>query len=123
MSKFCQKCCQNVKSLDPCPRCVKLRRQYKSQYKLTEHNVDIYLERYYKLIQSQYKNDQIEYIQKITKTNDGISIERYITNNLRTRLACVLKGNKKYFHMCDILGCSTEKLRKHLEKQFQPGMT
>jgi hypothetical protein len=43
--------------------------------------------------------------------------------NLRNRLNKVLKGNRKSTGTLDLLGCSTEHLKLHLESKFQQGMS
>mgnify|MGYP001008338620 CR=1 FL=1 len=42
---------------------------------------------------------------------------------LRTRLWSALKNNQKSGHTLDLLGCSIDELKAHLEMQFEPGMT
>lgn len=46
-----------------------------------------------------------------------------ILNCLQTRITTALKGTRKSARTAELLGCSVEELRQHLEKQFQPGMT
>jgi hypothetical protein len=41
----------------------------------------------------------------------------------RRRLNKALKGELKVARTVDLLGCTTEQLRAHLEVQFRPGMT
>ena len=43
--------------------------------------------------------------------------------NLRNRLYYALKGQNKSASTLELLGCSIEHLREHLESQFQEGMT
>jgi hypothetical protein len=42
---------------------------------------------------------------------------------IRSAVCNALRGNIKYIHAIDLLGCSLEDLRRHIERQFQPGMT
>lgn len=42
---------------------------------------------------------------------------------LRSRTRSAIKGVVKSARTLELLGCSTEHLRNHLEAQFQPGMT
>lgn len=42
---------------------------------------------------------------------------------LRTRLWSALKNNQKSDHTLNLLGCSIDELKAHLEMQFEPGMT
>jgi hypothetical protein len=41
---------------------------------------------------------------------------------LRNRLFCAIKENRKSKHTIELLGCSVEQLKQHLEQQFKPGM-
>lgn len=43
--------------------------------------------------------------------------------NLHNRIYAAIKGNVKSKHTKELLGCSIEELKEHLEKQFKPGMT
>lgn len=42
---------------------------------------------------------------------------------LRTRLWCALKNNQKSARTLELLGCSLDELKVHLEQQFEPGMS
>ena len=42
---------------------------------------------------------------------------------LRSRLFQALRGKNKSAQTLELLGCSLDRLRVHLESQFQPGMT
>jgi len=46
-----------------------------------------------------------------------------LRKRLRSRVRLALKKNLKSDSMLNLLGCSISTLRKHLEKQFRPGMT
>ena len=46
-----------------------------------------------------------------------------ILGRLRSRLNHALKGKVKSDHTLDLLGCTVEELKQHLENQFQEGMT
>lgn len=43
--------------------------------------------------------------------------------NLRSRLYAALKRNKKGWHTADLLGCSIEELKAHIESKFTDGMS
>jgi len=45
-----------------------------------------------------------------------------IRRNLRTRIKCALDGKLKHSKTMELLGCSIESFRKHLEERFQPNM-
>jgi predicted PolB exonuclease-like 3'-5' exonuclease len=68
-----------------------------------------------------YNSYQRRYQAERKKTDP---IYKMITN-LRTRTYALVasKGFSKKSGFNKYLGCSTEKLKKHLEAQFQPGMT
>jgi 3-methyladenine DNA glycosylase AlkC len=57
---------------------------------------------------------------KRRKTNDP---NFKIICNIRTAMSSVIAGNRKTAHTEELLGCSIESLRNHLEGLFQPGMT
>lgn len=46
-----------------------------------------------------------------------------LAHNLRARLNSAIKNSNKAGSAVEELGCSIEFLKKHLESQFQPGMT
>ena len=46
-----------------------------------------------------------------------------LRKNLRTRIWKVLNENTKSAHTSELLGCSIEFLKKHLESLFKPGMS
>lgn len=50
-------------------------------------------------------------------------IDFKIAKLLRNRILRVLKGNIKSANSLNLLGCSVEELKAHLEMQFEPGMT
>lgn len=49
--------------------------------------------------------------------------EKKMIHNLRSRLVQALKGIAKSTTTLNLLGCSIEELRTHLEKQFSEGMS
>ncbi len=53
------------------------------------------------------------------KTDIGYRIKTY----LRTRIWKAVRGVSKHKPTMDLLGCSVEELKDHLERQFKPGMT
>lgn len=73
-----------------------------------------------------YENNK----EKVNKKNIQRQKIRYqedinyrLTCSLRSRLRDVLKGKNKSQKTMDILGCSKEELREHLEAQFTKGMS
>jgi hypothetical protein len=51
------------------------------------------------------------------------SLDFRILNALRVRLCDAINGRNKSAKTQDLLGCSIEDLKKHLEASFEPGMT
>jgi hypothetical protein len=45
-----------------------------------------------------------------------------IRKNIRDRMRLAMCGSSKSKHTIELLGCSVEELKKHLEKQFTEGM-
>jgi hypothetical protein len=60
-----------------------------------------------------------EYFKYNLKTNINFKLKHY----LRTRLNATLNGKNKSKRTLELLGCSIDFLRKHLESQFKLGMT
>lgn len=46
-----------------------------------------------------------------------------VCNLLRNRVRAAITNNQKSGHTLDLLGCSIDELKAHLEMQFEPGMT
>lgn len=46
-----------------------------------------------------------------------------LTQNLRTRIVKVLKGINKSASTMELVGCTIDEFKSHLQEQFQPGMT
>lgn len=48
-----------------------------------------------------------------------------IKRNLRSRIIKLLKSTnvKKMYHTFELIGCSPDEFKKHIEKQFTDGMT
>ena len=61
------------------------------------------------------------YLQKIVKNNPDLQIK----NTLRVRVISAVKKQqtKKANQTQELIGCTTDHLRQHLESQFKPGMT
>jgi hypothetical protein len=58
---------------------------------------------------------------KIKRKKNDVTFK--ILNRLRTRMLLVLKGQKKAGTSLNLLGCSPEELKSHLEAKFKEGMT
>jgi hypothetical protein len=73
------------------------------------------LKSYHKL---KYSEKNKEY-----KKNYSQRLEVRIKNSLRSRVKKTLKSNPKTTRTTEIVGCSIDELRNHIENQFQTGMT
>lgn len=49
--------------------------------------------------------------------------EYRLVENLRGRFLKAIRNNQKSGHTLELLGCTIEHLKQHLESQFEPGMT
>lgn len=46
-----------------------------------------------------------------------------MVRNMRRRISAVLRGKIKEKHSMELVGCTTDQLRAHIEKRFLPGMS
>jgi DNA gyrase/topoisomerase IV subunit A len=74
---------------------------------------------YQKTYRQEHKVELKEYIRNKMRTN----INFRILHCLRKRVWEVLKGYNKSAHTMELVGCSIEQLKNHLEKQFSKGMS
>lgn len=95
---------------------------YETTKAYRERNIE-----WYRSYNRQYYKENAEKI----KENSKKSLYRRIENDigfkilqrLRKRMYDAVKGTVKSARTIELIGCSTDKLRKHLEKQFTDGMT
>lgn len=88
------------------------RENHKKQMKQLTHNH--YLKHRKIIIKKQVEYDKNRY---------KVNINFRIATNLRRRIRLALKGNPKIETSMKLVGCSIEKLKEHLEKQFKSGMS
>lgn len=68
--------------------------------------------------------DKVKKMRRLWAEKPGVVQLNYrVSLNLRHRIWLALKGNGKSDSTINLLGCSIEQLRQHLEKQFRPGMS
>jgi hypothetical protein len=93
----------------------------KNKEKLLKQNHEYYIthKNEYKELREKNKSQLAKYQREFRLKN----INHKIAGNLRTRITKVLKGINKSGHTLDLLGCSIEFFRNHLEKQFTDRMT
>ena len=70
-----------------------------------------------------HKKEQREYKRKYEKRRRKEDSTYNLLSNLRSRICAVLKQNQKSAKTEKLIGCSVEKLKQHLQKQFKKGMT
>jgi hypothetical protein len=68
------------------------------------------------------KENRRPYFRVYEKKRRKTDIIWKIKKNLRHRVWAVLKGANKSAKTIELLGCSLEELKKHLEKKFEDGM-
>jgi hypothetical protein len=101
----------------------------KNTNKLRENNLKLYYKHHekYKLNARKYKQKNKNklreknriYANKKYKEN----IEYRLKKLIRGRISKALKRNSKFSSSLDLLGCSIDKLKNHLEQKFTEGMT
>jgi hypothetical protein len=105
-------------------------KQYKDNNKiiLTEYS-KIYLKEYRKSHKQEMKEYQKQYRLKHKKESNNWYKNylkdpiRKLISNYRSRIHIALKNNYKISHTLELLGCSLDVLKNHLEKQFKVGMS
>lgn len=101
----------------------KYNKEYHEQNKKIQNKKarDYYLNNKSKILkQKKSKNHIVAERRKFRYHNDENFKIRHL---LRTRFGCALKHNSKKSSVLQLLGCSIEQLKQHLEKQFTEGMS
>ena len=88
------------------------RRIYRQRPEIKERR-RVYVQR------SEFKEGQRTYMRDRYRTDPAFKLK----HNLRKRLRHALQGQAKSARTQELLGCTVEELRAHLEAQFKPGMT
>jgi hypothetical protein len=70
---------------------------------------------YIKLWNSENKDKVNKQKSEYNKIKRKIDANFHIIEITRTRLRCVLRGNKKHFHTVDLLGCSVQEYKHYLQ--------
>ena len=101
----------------------KYREEHKEERKIKK-------KQYYEEHKEEIKEQRKQYCEEHKKERNEYQKERYykdleykILCNLRSRIGVALKKLKKSATTMELVGCSIEELKLHLEKQFKPGMT
>jgi hypothetical protein len=76
------------------------------------------LQEYFKQHYQQNKNKINAYLRKRRRENKHVRMRE----NLQKRITGALKGVPKTGTTMELIGCTVSELKKHIEKQFRPGM-
>lgn len=98
------------------------RKANKKEIQLYNKN---YHKKYYKIHKIELKNYRINHRREHRnweRNKKKTDINYRISQNLGVRIYHALKHNVKSNFTKKLIGCSVEKLKKHLEKQFKPNM-
>ena len=117
--KTCSKCKQDKPAEDfhkgkaQCKECVK---EYSKAY---------YRQHTEKINQSnrawkKQNRDKVRIYERSKRKTDS---NFKLTQNLRRRVRKTLNGKSKSKNTMDLIGCSVDFLKKHIESQFEPGMS
>ena len=120
--------CNEIKLIDAFPKHKECTWNKDTRYKDCRSK---YLKKYHEEHKEEISKKIKDYIKKYN--NSEIAKERKrnykkktrvrIIENLRNRLWYMIKGMHKSQHTLELLGCSVEKLKQHLQSQFKEGMT
>jgi hypothetical protein len=70
----------------------------------------------------EYREKNKEKLKEYSKEYRENNINAIIAGNMRSRVRLALKSNQKSGHTLELLGCSIDHLKKHIEDQFTIGM-
>ena len=119
VGKTCSKCKQDKAAEDFSKNhawCKECQKEYKKAYrKQNAEKLKGQMKAYHK------QNRDKKRIYKRNRHKTDINFK--LRGNLRSGIRRVLKGKSKSKKTMDLIGCSADFLKKHLENQFQPGMS
>jgi hypothetical protein len=95
-----------------------IRNHAKEYYQLNKEREQLQSREYYSTHKKEVRDYQTKYLRIKRKTDSNYRIKHSLSN--RVRLA--LKGNPKLETTMNLVGCSIEFLREHLESKFTIGM-
>ena len=109
-NRFCSKDCSHKATLHPRIKLTdeekRIRRNYLRRKRKDEN---VY----------EYRRKRQEYKKRRLSCDIDYKLKYRISNEIRQSI----NGNKKYNHAIDLLGCSIEEAKQHLERQFKYGMS
>ena len=127
--KFCKKC-KNIEvplGKSYCKKCGN-KKALERYYKNREHNLLKQKEWHYSNREKRtkqlreysysYRDNRNKYLAKKMKQDGQFKIRK----NIRDRMRSAMQGKSKSKNTMELLGCTIEELKTHLEKQFTHGM-
>ena len=111
---------ENKNPLGYAYKCKNCKRKQQKEYMQT----DAYKERisaYNKVYRQQ--ESFIEYRKNYDRNRAGLDPYYRLTKSLRNNVSKVVRRNSRRGKTLDLIGCSIDFFKQHLEKQFLPGMT
>ena len=134
MVKTCRKCKQDKPAEDfnkTRTECKECQKEYqKGWYQQNAEKKKEYDKAYYEQNREERKEQQKAYrkqnrdkrrIYKRNKHKTDLNFK--LSQNLRTRVRAALNGKSKSKNTLKLLGCSVDFFKKHIESQFEPGMS
>jgi len=97
----------------------KILQRLNKYYSKNKKEKQLYNTNYYKINKNKIIKQTLNYISNKLKIDEDFKI----LYNLRGRLYKALKGFSKSKKTLDLVGCSIEELKQHLESQFTKGMS
>ncbi len=98
--------------------------KYALQYRLeNKENIAKYQQIWYEKNKENWKEYQKEYNKQYYFEKYHNDILFQIKESLRTRIRQAIKNNSKSKRTLELLGCTIEQLKQHLESQFTKGMS
>ena len=95
---------------------IKYQREYRSIHQKAHREFN---RKYYFKNKERLSKNNTRNARKRRKTNPSLRI----LDSLRSRMLQALKGKNKSASTMELIGCTIDELRKHLESQFEPWMT
>jgi len=97
--------------------------EYKKYQKEYRNNNKKELNEYHKKYAIEHKEKLRQYKKEYMRNRCNTDIDFKILCNLRGRLSHTLRGNFKLETTMNLVGCSIDQLKQHLESNFKPGMS
>lgn len=133
--KNCKRCNKEISKNNYCGKCYTLRFRERNPGRMEElcanyykNNKDHVIARVKKYNKENVERQALNHSRWIKDTNYDMNRYNSETNYRlikiqRARIRCALKGLNKSQTTQELIGCSIEELKAHLESQFEPWMT